>query len=481
MPMTPLPTPPSRSDPSNFAERGDAFLGALPVFATEANALETNVNAKELSATTAASNAALSATAAQNAANAAAGSVNATAWNAATNYSLDVRVISPTTRGMFRRIVAGTSATDPALDATNWAPFITAVINGGTGAATAAGARTNLGAAPVNAPIFTGTALELRAALDSLMVGYSTGRNRIMNGAALIAQNNAVTQGYGGPDGFGVFSIGTAGMSLGQGTMTINGKATVTTRLTATGATGVLTGTNYVSGIQQRFEGLDAFDLIGDKLSLSFMFCSNVTGTFGASLTDGNSTASIAVTFNATANVPVQVAIPLPVMPTSAVIPQSAAPTLALNIGALGTGTYQNPSTNAWVGGNYFVAAGATNWAAATNNFIEVTNLQLEKGGVVTPFERVSFDKELARARRRFYQFGYFRTYYGSGGMVVTEVILFPTSMRASPTVTPNASYANASNFIVNNVGTDGLFTNWTVSATGGATINGGVTCDARI
>jgi hypothetical protein len=38
MAITPLPTPPSRNDPANFAARADAFLGALPAFATETNA-----------------------------------------------------------------------------------------------------------------------------------------------------------------------------------------------------------------------------------------------------------------------------------------------------------------------------------------------------------------------------------------------------------------------------------------------------------
>lgn len=42
--ITLLPTPPSRSDPTNFADRGDAFLGALPTFGIQANALATEVN-----------------------------------------------------------------------------------------------------------------------------------------------------------------------------------------------------------------------------------------------------------------------------------------------------------------------------------------------------------------------------------------------------------------------------------------------------
>jgi len=55
MPITALPTPPSRQDPTNFAARGDAFMSALPTFATEANALQADVNAKQSAAATSAS------------------------------------------------------------------------------------------------------------------------------------------------------------------------------------------------------------------------------------------------------------------------------------------------------------------------------------------------------------------------------------------------------------------------------------------
>jgi hypothetical protein len=47
MAITTLPTPPSRSDPANFAGRADDFLGALPTFGNEANALATDVNTKQ--------------------------------------------------------------------------------------------------------------------------------------------------------------------------------------------------------------------------------------------------------------------------------------------------------------------------------------------------------------------------------------------------------------------------------------------------
>jgi hypothetical protein len=50
MAITALPTPPTRSDPANFAARGDAFLTALPTFVTEANVLQADVNAKQVAA-----------------------------------------------------------------------------------------------------------------------------------------------------------------------------------------------------------------------------------------------------------------------------------------------------------------------------------------------------------------------------------------------------------------------------------------------
>jgi hypothetical protein len=60
MPITALPTPPSRTDAASFSARADAFLGALPSFGIEANALAIEANGY-------ASNAAASAVTAVNA------------------------------------------------------------------------------------------------------------------------------------------------------------------------------------------------------------------------------------------------------------------------------------------------------------------------------------------------------------------------------------------------------------------------------
>ena len=106
MTITALPPAPSSSDPTNFATKADALLGALAQFVSEMNAAVTNVNAKETLATAAGvlAQAALDAglaNAATNAATAYAARVAAeAAWTAAlaANPDLDPSVrMNPTT------------------------------------------------------------------------------------------------------------------------------------------------------------------------------------------------------------------------------------------------------------------------------------------------------------------------------------------------------------------------------------------------
>lgn len=123
MAITALPTPPSRSDPATFVERSDAFLGALPTFATEANALATDVSSKQVLAGDSANlagvkaaEAVISAALAQSASQA----VGAIAWVSGTTYAIgDVRY-SPINFQNYRRSTNGAGTTDPSLDVANW-------------------------------------------------------------------------------------------------------------------------------------------------------------------------------------------------------------------------------------------------------------------------------------------------------------------------------------------------------------------------
>lgn len=121
MAITPLPTPvPQRSDPANFPARADAFMTALPVFGTEANALQVDVNNKQVIATNA-SNTALGAMQAAQAAQAAAEQAGqSSAWVSGSTYAAGTVRYSLINYQNYRRSVTGAGTTDPSLDATNW-------------------------------------------------------------------------------------------------------------------------------------------------------------------------------------------------------------------------------------------------------------------------------------------------------------------------------------------------------------------------
>lgn len=113
---TPLSTPPSTGSPSNFDSRGDTFLGQLPTFQTELNALGANAYANAVVAESAASAAATSASAAA----AAASGAGATAWVSGTTYAIGDARYSLINLQSYRRKTAGAGTTDPASDPTNW-------------------------------------------------------------------------------------------------------------------------------------------------------------------------------------------------------------------------------------------------------------------------------------------------------------------------------------------------------------------------
>lgn len=76
-PITPLPTPvPQRSDPANFAARGDALMTALPALVTETNAAGVVTYNNAVEASSAASTATSAAASASNASAVALGAAN---------------------------------------------------------------------------------------------------------------------------------------------------------------------------------------------------------------------------------------------------------------------------------------------------------------------------------------------------------------------------------------------------------------------
>lgn len=305
-------------------------------------------------------------------------------------------------------------------------------------------------------------------------------RNRVINGScqivnvASVAVPNA-TSGYGGPEMFVATNASAGGQfTQAQGSLTWQGASLPTVRQTVNTAVTSISGVSYWHGLAQRLESFNVFDLKGRPVVVSFVFNTNVSGTYSVSLRDGNTGQSYVSTFVAVANTPRQVSIPISAIPLAANLPNTNETGLSITVGFLNTGAYQTSTLNQWQAGNLISVVGATNWGATAGNFIELTNLQLEEGTVATPFIRRSYQQELALTKR------YFQTSYPKGvnpGSVLTSDFFhaieatcnyasissaLPVEMR----VTPTAVVYAPSTGLVGNVSVDGVNTVAQIDAT---------------
>lgn len=236
-------------------------------------------------------------------------------------------------------------------------------------------------------------------------------RNRVINGscqivnvASLAVPNNSGVV-YGGPELFAVANSGAGGQfTQSQGSLTWEGITLPTVRQTVNTANTSIAEANLWTGIGQALEGFNVFDLRGKPIALSFVFNTNLSGTYSVSVRDNGLSRSYVSSFVAVANTPVKVTILVAAIPLAANIPNSNEAGLYVGVGLLNTGTYQTATLNQWQSGNFASATGATNWGATAGNFIELTNLQLEEGTVATPFIRRSYQQELALTQRYYEQ-----------------------------------------------------------------------------
>jgi len=276
-------------------------------------------------------------------------------------------------------------------------------------------------------------------ALSNAVATPFTFRNRVINGNCNLAQRtslalaNGVTGGYGGPDRFTATNGGGGQFTQSQGSITYNGMTYNAVVQTVNTANTTITGGSSWSGLQQRIEGYNCYDLLGEPVAMSFIFNTNVTGTYSVSLTD-TATYSYVTTINAIANVPQKVVVTMPPVPLGASIPNSNAVGLYIRVGYLNTGTFQTSTLNTWIPGTFAAATGATNWGLTAGNFIALTQLQLEEGVEATPFELRPASTEFSLC------FRYYQTVFASTRFAATATTEYNDStiswqtMRVAPT-----------------------------------------------
>lgn len=319
----------------------------------------------------------------------------------------------------------------------------------------------------------TSNAFNLGRAYDVL-----EGRNRIINGACTVAQRGSVTVTsgtggpYGGPDRYALITAaGAAGsVTQSQSSFVYNGVTrNCVTQTVASPATNIATG-NFWGGIQQFIEGVNCFDLAFSPISISFLFSSNVSGTFSVALRDSTPVQSYVTTFAYTAGSPQKIIVNIPQPTVALTIPSSTSAGLYVTIGAQNTGTYSASTLNAWQSGNFFASATSSPWSNTTNNFIAISELQLEQGSVASTFERENYSLTFSKCQR-YYQLLGTQLVGGNAGAGVTvyQDWQFPT-MRATPasSISGTVTYSNASNLqVAGIISLNGLRMSVVISAAG--------------
>jgi hypothetical protein len=306
-----------------------------------------------------------------------------------------------------------------------------------------------------------------------------TFKNLIINGAMQVAQRGTsvtgvTAGGYLTADRFNnqLSSLGTWTQSVETDAPTGSGFRKSLKMLCTTADASPAAGDYNI--IAQLFEGQNLQQVLkgtssAKELTVSFWVKSNVTGTYIAELQDVDNTRQVSKSYTVSASATWEKKTLTFPADTTGAFDNDNALSFQINFW-LGAGTTYTSGTLQTSWGNTAAnrAAGQTNVAAATNNYWQVTGVQLEVGSVATDYEFKPIDVELAQCQRYYYKFIEGNSIAIGVGMnnYATDAILFisfPITMRN----TPNLSASSGTNYYIAETGGSlDYFNSWIINRT---------------
>jgi hypothetical protein len=343
-----------------------------------------------------------------------------------------------------------------------------------------------------SAYVYSGTDWVPLASEVTNLSGYQTKalaqapyRNLLINGAMTVAQRNTsvasiTTGGYRTADRWHceINTIGTWTQSVENDAPTGSGFRNSLKMLCTTADASLATGDFLF--LNQRLEGQNLQQVkkgtaAAEQLTLSFWVKSNATGTYVVEFFDVDNTRSISQSYTVSASATWEKKTITISADTTGAFDNNNGNSFQLNWW-LGAGSTYNSGTLQTIWGSRTtanIATGVTNLAAATNNYWQVTGVQLEVGDTATPFEFKPIDEDF-RQCQRYYEHNYdpgtypgannpsglnnYISFYGSTDSAGNIVIpyKFNVQKRTAPTMT-----------YYNNVGTSGVIAYFRNGASG--------------
>jgi hypothetical protein len=294
------------------------------------------------------------------------------------------------------------------------------------------------------------------------------GRNLVFNGAMQVHQRGVSFTGITGGSFYTADRWNTFASS-GVYTQTVENDAPAGTGLSKSVKILVTTAVPSLAAsdqflFRQILEGQDVQNLAkgtsgAKELTLSFWVKGNVTGIYIAELFDATNTRFVSFPYTiVSANTWEKKVISFP-GDTTGVLSNSNAAAFRVQFWQFGGSDFTSgPLSNSWHTTQANRASGQVNFAAATNNYWQITGVQLEVGPVATPFEFKSFGKELAECQRYYYRNApnAVNKLLGQATVVSTTSATifgqFPVKMRIAPTALEQSGTAN--HYAVNAAGT---------------------------
>ena len=274
-------------------------------------------------------------------------------------------------------------------------------------------------------------------------------KNRLINGQMVIDQRNAgasVTQTTGNTFPVDRFFItgSVASKFTAQQSSTAPAGFNKSLLITSSSAYSVGSGDFYV--VAQNIEGYNVADLNwgtanAKTVTLSFQVYSSLTGTFGGALV-GGATYSYPFTYTiSAANTWTTISVTIAGPTSGGTWDTTNGSGLIVRFG-LGVGTTYSGTAGSWSANNYFSATGAVSVVGTSGATFYITGVQLEVGSSATGFEYVNYQTSLANCQRYYAKMGQGSASFaafGSGmynGATSTNLFVkYPTTMRASPTL----------------------------------------------